>query len=116
MSRRTWHKRGAIVMSRFSSAVTLDPASSNGVVTAAFYCSLQCVEAYLASVEQHARNHHERFTLLARSDAPTEIYNAFKRLQDWSNQARYHLRIYDAEFVEQAVMSSLQQVTDWCNL
>lgn len=65
-------------------------------MTAAFYAALHYVEAFLADLNLHSVDHHDRDTLLADPNVgfSEDGKDAYYQLKRWSNNARYDLATY----------------------
>lgn len=85
-------------------------------ITAAFYCSVHCIEARLAEIGLHSQNHADRDTKMGRV-CPTHVYTAHNLLRDFSQEARYLLGTFQPTWVRMVVLEKyLAQVTRYVNL
>lgn len=86
-------------------------------VTAAFYCSVHCIEAYLDQEQRiHSKNHADRERHLV-AWVPPPVHAAHERLKDFSQAARYDLAIYPVAFVRATVFDKyLARVTRFVKL
>lgn len=80
-------------------------------VTAAFYCSVHCIEAHLAGQGLHSQHHGDRETKMGEH-CPNHIYAAHGMLQDFSTEARYLVGTFTPTWVRMVVLEKyLAQVT-----
>jgi hypothetical protein len=96
-----------------------DPYAAQWAVTAAFYCALHCVEAYLADQGVHSLNHdHRNQNLFDPSlGIPIDVRDAYEQLKQWSQHARYDQRLFQQAHVRTLVVDlMLRQITDWAGL
>jgi hypothetical protein len=80
------------------------PAALQWAVTVGFYCSVHCIEAHLATRGHHSSTHNDRYDKMSWVGVPDDVYNAHEQLQQWSEQARYLMRHFKAEFVGETVL------------
>jgi uncharacterized protein (UPF0332 family) len=73
-------------------------------VTAAFYASVHCIEAHLATQQLHSQHHKDRETKMG-VHCPVPICTAHSMLQDFSTEARYLLGTFDANWVQTVVLN-----------
>jgi len=85
-------------------------------VTAAFYCSVHCIEAHLDTVGLHSQHHGDRDTKMGRH-CPTHVYTAHNALRDFSHEARYLIATFSPTWVRMVVLNKyLSQVTRFAHL
>jgi hypothetical protein len=84
-----------------------DPAAMQWAVTAAFYCALHCLEAYLAQRGISCKTHFQRLTALSEPSnaVPPDVYASYEQLEVWSRQARYELRRFKSGLVEHTILA-----------
>jgi hypothetical protein len=88
-------------------------------VTVAFYCAVHCLEAHLADHGEHGKTHQARMQKLITGETavPDNVYAAYRRLKQWSEDARYRLGRFDDRVVRtQVVDRNLKVITDFANL
>src|SRR5215207_858068 len=70
-----------------------DPTARQWAVTAAFYCALHGLTAYLIARGVNVTNHTARARALwdANSGVPRSVYRAYRRLDEACRGARYEL-------------------------
>jgi hypothetical protein len=78
----------------FFLAIQHDPTRTEWAVTILFYTALHLIQAYLWQVATSAfdvpRNHKERDNHIGLK-MPSEVYASYRKLQDESTFARYHI-------------------------
>ena len=87
-----------------------DPTFRQWAVTAAFYCAVHCVEAYLARLGRHSQDHEHRRQLICRGGVaavPPEVFRAYRQLQQWSEQARYLMGQFSEQDVRTLVLGQM---------
>jgi hypothetical protein len=96
-----------------------DPICVQWAVTVAFYSALHCIEAHLADRGIHCDTHFQRQRTLRepRAAIPRGARIQYHQLKDWSEQARYYLRQFRPEMVEQTILNQhLREVTSFVGL
>ena len=83
-----------------------NPTFLEWAVTAAFYCSVHCIEAYLATFGLHSGTHVQRETFMAQPayGVPDDVFAAHRQLKEWSIQSRYRMRHFSEAVVRQTVL------------
>lgn len=85
-------------------------------VTAAFYCSVHCIEAHLSTLGLHSQHHGDRDTKLGEH-CPNYVYTAHNALRDFSTEARYLLATFTPTWVRMVVLEKyLGQVSRFVHL
>lgn len=87
-------------------------------VTAAFYCAVHGMTAYLIGRGVTVESHDERRWALAdpRNGVPRDVYRAYGRLQGRSVGARYMLQVFTPAQVRQLLDRELATVTRFVGL
>ena len=95
-----------------------DATARQWLITAAFYCSVHCIEAHLARHDLHCRSHLDRRAAMAdlAYNVPGTVYFTYTRLEEWSRGARYDLVPCTPRRVEEALRSYLPIVTAFVGL
>ncbi len=96
-----------------------DPIAVQWAVTAAFYCAVHCLQAYLVGRGVRPRSHLQRDAYLAdqRYGIPNHVYNAYKKLKRRSEGARYLLWRFTAADVRDDVLDRyLARITSFVGL
>ena len=71
------------------------------VITAYFYAALHLIEAYFDfSIRTHYRKHGDRSKAIARDQKLSPIYNDYRKLQTYSQTARYGSKVFDTNYVQ----------------
>lgn len=72
------------------------------VIAAYFYAALHHVEAYFDLVHRsHYRKHGDRSRAISNDPRLTTGYNHYRRLQTYSETARYGARSFDRTYIQQ---------------
>ncbi len=95
-----------------------DETALRWAVTAAFYCAVHAMTAYLLDCGVTVENHDERRWALAdpRNGVPRDVYRAYGRLQGRSVGARYMLQVFTPAQVRQLLDRELAAVTSFVGL
>jgi uncharacterized protein (UPF0332 family) len=88
-------------------------------VTAAFYCALHCLQAYLLDLGRDPQSHAARGREIAdpANRVPMDVQLAYVALEQLSKKARYRLGVFAPSFVRRRVLDDrLRKVTDFVGL
>ncbi len=93
---------------RLLAETPVDATTLRWVVTAAFYCAVHCLQAYLIARGANPRNHVQREAYLAdpRYGVPNDVYQAYLALKRRSEGARYLMWRFSAERVQSETLDS----------
>jgi uncharacterized protein (UPF0332 family) len=95
---------------------TGDNAYVQWTVTTAFYCSVHCIEAHLDTLGLHSQHHGDRDTKMSQN-CPNEVYTAHNALRDFSQEARYLIAAFSANWAQNVVMEKyLGRITRFVHL
>lgn len=80
---------------------TKSTAFFDWIITAYFYAALHLIEAYFDfSYGTHYRKHGERSRAIISDPALSPIYNHYRKLQTYSETARYKTKSFDNTYVQ----------------
>ncbi|HEY1298781.1 MAG TPA: hypothetical protein VGJ60_37355 [Chloroflexota bacterium] len=100
-----------------ANADSLGPGALQWAVIVAFYAAVHCVEAHFRSIGLPLSVHHrERNERLRAAGVPYAVVDSYKQLREWSEQARYLLGSFDADFVQNVVVLELRVVLEFVGL
>lgn len=88
-------------------------------VTAAFYCTLHCIQGYLLGLGHDPQSHAARGKAIAdpANQVPMDLQLAYVALEQLSKKARYRLGVFAPAFVRQRILDDrLKSVTDFVGL
>lgn len=75
------------------------------VITAYFYAALHYIEAYFDLFHQvHYRKHAYRSRAISNDPRLSPIYNDYRRLQTYSETARYGIKQFDDTYVSRRIL------------
>lgn len=74
-------------------------------VIAGFYSALHLIEAMLADHDIHPKDHKQRADALDQLKVDEALSRPYEILQDYSEQARYGMRHFELEFVENGILT-----------
>jgi hypothetical protein len=95
-----------------------DSCATTWAVTVVFYAAVHCIEGHLARQSEHSRNHDDRRLRMldSRFGVPERVFNAYRRLEDWSRSGRYEQETLSADFVRERAIPSLALITTFVHL
>lgn len=67
-----------------------------------FYAALHYIDAFLAGKQMHPLNHESRDEEVERNGTLTTIFKDYRRLKDWSREARYGIADYSLDTLRRA--------------
>jgi hypothetical protein len=88
-------------------------------VTAAFYCAVHCLQAYLIRQRYDPQTHMKRGEAIAdpQTGVPAPVQIAYELLKQRSEKARYRLAEFDGEIVRRRILGYyLQSVTSFVGM
>lgn len=106
------HQTQAAHNEDFFSRIAL-AADADWAVTVLFYAALQYVDAYLARKHNsHPGNHGERGRMILSDPTARAIRTSYRRLQEYSRDARYNCYAFTAGQVAKLKASDFDRVKD----
>lgn len=88
------------------------------LVTVAFYTSVHCIEAHLATFGVCSSSHRSRDRNMVNPDygVPKKVYSAHGVLQMWSEGARYGMEHFGRDEVRSMLDGYLERVMEFVDL
>jgi hypothetical protein len=95
-----------------------DSGATTWAMTLAFYAAVHCIEARFARDGDHSRSHADRDSrmLETRYGIPEPVFDAYQRLQNWSENGRYKHQSFTADYVRSRGLPSLAVIAAFIHL